>query len=59
MTLQKILLKLSRRGAVQCFCSGGQMTIELQEWYYFNTIFKIKIDLNEKIDVSKFSQFIK
>lgn len=60
MTLQKLLLKLSKNKSisVECFCADGKCTITLKDWYNFNTIAEIEIDLNEKIDASKFLTFI-
>jgi hypothetical protein len=60
MNLQKLLLKLSKnkRISVDCSCVDGKCTIVLKEWYNFNTLLEETIDLNEKIDTTKFLSFL-
>lgn len=60
MTLQKLLLKLSRNKniSVECFCADEKCTITLKEWYTFNVLSKIEINLNEKIDPAPFSNYL-
>jgi hypothetical protein len=52
MTLQKLLLKLSKNKAVSvdCFCADDIMTITLKTWYDFDTIIRVDIDLSKKIE---------
>ena len=61
MTLQQLLLKLSKNKniSVECFCSDDKFIITLKEWYTFNTLERIEINLNEKIDTTKFLSYIK
>lgn len=60
MNLQELLLKLSRNKniSVECFCSDEYLTITLKEWYDFNTILQVQIDLNKDIDASQFVNYI-
>lgn len=60
MTLQRLLLKLSKNKniSVECFCADEKCIITLKEWYNFNVIDQIVIDLNEKIDAAKFSKYL-
>jgi hypothetical protein len=60
MTLQKLLLKLSKNKTilVECFCSDGKIKITIKEWYNFNVLFEIELDLNKKIDTTIFSSFM-
>ncbi len=60
MTLQKLLLKLSRNKniSVECFVANESCTITIKEWYTFITLSKVVLNLNEKIDDSQFSSFI-
>lgn len=60
MNLQELLLKLSRNKniSVECFCSDEYLTITLKEWYDFNTILQVQLDLNSDIDASQFVNYI-
>ncbi len=60
MNLQELLLKLSRNKniSVECFCCDEYLTITLKEWYDFNTILQVQIDLNKDIDASQFVNYI-
>ena len=60
MTLQKLLLKLSKNKSisVECFCADEKCTITLKEWYNFNVLLEVEINLNEKIDADKFLSFL-
>lgn len=60
MSLQELLLKLSRNKniSVECFCSDEYLTITLKEWYDFNTILQVQLDLNSDIDTSQFLNYI-
>jgi len=60
MTLQKLLLKLSTNKSlyVECFVSDGICTITIKEWYTFNIIDKININLNNKINVLDFEKYL-
>ena len=60
MTLQKILLKLSRvkKIGVECIVCDDKCTVLIKEWYSSNTLKQIELDLKEKIDISQFSPFL-
>ena len=60
MTLQKLLLKLSKNKSisVECFCADEKCTITLKEWYNFNELLKVEINLNKKINANKFLSFL-
>lgn len=60
MTLQKLLLKLSKNKmiSVECFCCDEKLKITIKEWYTFNLLLELELDLNEKIDISKFKAFM-
>lgn len=48
MTLQKLLLKLSRNKTirVECLCSDEEIKIEIKEWYSFRTLLEVSMNLN-------------
>jgi len=60
MTLQTLLLKLSKNKdiSVECFVADDKCTVTIKEWYTFNTLAKIVINLNEKIDSSQFLPYV-
>jgi hypothetical protein len=60
MTLQKLLLKLSMNNnvSVECFCFKGKCTITLREWYTYKVHLVQTINLNEKIDITKFIPYL-
>lgn len=60
MTLQKLLLELSKNKAilVECLCLDQKIKITLKEWYNFNILLQVEMDLNQEIDTTEFIPFI-
>jgi len=60
MTLQKLLLKLSRLKdySTECSVYNDKMTITIKEWYNFDVVLEVEINLNEKLDVTPFKNLL-
>lgn len=61
MKLQELLLRLSKNKniSVDCFCTDEKCIITLKEWYTFDELIKVEIDLNEEvINTDKFWFFL-
>jgi len=60
MTLQNLLLKLSRNKHidVKCFVYDDKCIIEIKTTFNFDLLQRTEIDLNSKIDHSKFLNYL-
>lgn len=61
MTLQELLLRLSKNKniSVECFCVDEKCTITIKEWFTFDELIKVEVDLNQEvINTDKFWFFL-
>lgn len=61
MTLPKLLSGLSKNKniAIECNCCDGKLTIKILESFYFTELMKEEVNIEGRIDVTKFTPYLK